>query len=243
MCLSATRLVPFGDDLHKLTGPRYAEGYLPIVQLEYAEQEGRYRQEIFASTERDLAAAGAMLVKFEFPGQDRGRLELDMESGNELLTGGAKQHVVLDANKRIQLAYDDNFEWRAARSALMSKEKHDATAYVVVFTQPADAANVKPASAQLYDQERQACAKTWNDLLAAGTNMRVAESYVDDAWRSLLVGTYMIYAGQQLNYSAGNQYARKYAHESGESMRSLLLWGHAKDAGEAIPPILKYRRQ
>jgi hypothetical protein len=237
------RLIPFGDDLQKLTGPRYAEGYLPIVELEYAQPEGAYRQEDFASTNPELAAVGAILVKFEFPGLDRGRIELDMESGNELPTGGAKQHVVLDANKHILLAYDNNFEWRAARSCLMSKEKHDATAYVIVFTQPADSAHVKPVSEQLYEEERQQCAKTWNELLSSGTQVRVAEPYVNDAWRSLVVGTYMIYAGNELNYSAGNQYARKYAHESGETMRSLLLWGHAKDAGEAIPSILKYRRR
>jgi hypothetical protein len=53
----------------------------------------------------------------------------------------------------------------------------------------------------------------------------------------------MIYAGEQLNYSAGNQYARKYAHESGETMRSLLLWGHEKDAADSIPSILKYTRK
>ena len=35
---------------------------------------------------------------------------------------------------------------------------------------------------------------------------------------------------------------RKYAHESGEAMRSLLLWGHEKDAADSIPPIFKYRR-
>jgi hypothetical protein len=241
--LVGDRLTPFGDDLAKLKGPRYVDAYLPIVQLEYAEQEGAYRQEVFASTNPEFSAAGALLLKFEFPGADRGRIELDMESGNELLTGGAKQHVVFDSNKRILLAYDDNFEWRAARSALMSKEKHAGTAYVIVFTQPADVAKVRSAGEKTYEEERQQCEKTWNGLLSAGTNVRVAEQYVNDAWRSLLVGTYMIYAGEQLNYSAGNQYARKYAHESGESMRSLLLWGHAKDAAEAIPPILKYRRK
>lgn len=241
--LVGDRSIPFGDDLGRLIGPRYADGYLPIVQLEYAEGEGAYRQEVFASTNPEPAAFGALMVKFEFPERDRGRIELDMEGGNELLTGGAKQHVVFDSNKHVLLAYDDNFEWRPARSALMSKEKHAATAYVVVFTQAADVAKVKPASEKGYEEGRQQCAKTWNELLAAGTNVRVGEPYVNDAWRSLLIGTYTIYAGEQLNYSAGNQYARKYAHESGESMRSLLLWGHAKDAAEAIPPILKYRRK
>ncbi len=166
-----------------------------------------------------------------------------MESGNELLTGGAKRHVVLDAKNRVLLAYDNNFQWRAARSSLMSREKHTATAYVVVFTQPADMATVQQASKQWYTAQREKCEKTWNKLLAAGTDVHVPEPYVNNAWRSLLVGTYMIMAGDQLNYSAGNQYARQYAHESGETMRSLLLWGHEKDAGEGIPPIFKYRRR
>ena len=204
----------------------------------------RIARNAFAATDPQLAAVGAIFVRFEFPGEDRGRIDLEMESGTELLTDGAKQHVVLDATKKVRLAYDDNFEWRAARSScLMSKEKHAATAYVVVFTTPADAVDRRrPTGKQWYKEQREKCVKTWNDLLAAGTNVRVPEPYVNNAWRSLLVGTYMIYAGEQLNYSAGNQYARKYAHESGESMRSLLLWGHEKDAADSIPPIFKYRR-
>jgi hypothetical protein len=237
------RHVPFGEDLAKLKGPRYAEGYLPIVQLEYEAEDGTYREECFAATDPQLAAVGALFVRFEFPGENRGRIDVEMESGNELLTDSAKQHIVIDADKKVRLAYDDNFEWRAARSCLMSKEKHAATAHLVVFTSPTGGAIAAPLNEKVYQQQRESCAKTWNELLAAGTDVSVPEPYVNDAWRSLLVGTYMIYAGDQLNYSAGNQYARKYAHESGEAMRSLLLWGHAKDARESVPPIFQYRRR
>jgi hypothetical protein len=233
---------PFGEDLAKLNGPHFADGYLPIVQLEYASEDGTYREECFAATDPQLAAAGAIFVRFEFPGVDRGRLDVEMESGSELLREGARQHLVLDGSKKVRVAYDDNFEWRAARSCLMSKEKHAAVAHLVVFTEPADPSVVAPNKQKWYEAERAKCVKTWNDQLAAGMNVQVPEAYVNNAWRSLLIGTYMIYAGEQLNYSAGNQYARKYAHESGESMRSLLLWGHEKDAGVSIPPILKYRR-
>jgi hypothetical protein len=233
----------FGADLSKLKGPRYAEGYLPIVQLEYAGGDGRYRIECFAPTDPPLAAVGAIFLRLDFPGENEGRIDLEMESGVELLTNGAKQRLVLDADKNARIAYDGNFEWRAARSCLISKEKHAGTAYVIVFTKPAEKASVAPAGGPSYQKYRDQCVNTWNDLLAAGTNVEVPEPYVNDAWRSLLIGTYMIYAGDELNYSAGNQYARKYAHESGETMRSLLLWGHAKDAGEGIPSILKYRRK
>jgi hypothetical protein len=237
------RHLPFGEDLRKLKGPHYADGYLPVVQLEYASDDGTYREECFAATDPELAAVGAIFVRFDFPGANRGRIDVEMESGTELLAGGAKLHLVVDAAKKVRLAYDDNFEWRAARSCLMSKEKHAASAYIIVFTTPADPSMVVKAHEQSYKLHRAECAKTWNKLLAEGTRVRVPEPYVNNAWRSLVVGTYMIYAGDQLNYSAGNQYARKYAHESGESMRSLLLWGHQKDAADSIRPILIYRRK
>ncbi len=237
------RHLPFGDDLANLDGPHFADGYLPIVRFEYKSDDGDYREECFAATDPQLAAAGAIFVRLEFPGEDRGRIDLEMESANELLTGGGPQHIVPDPTKKVRLAYDDNFEWRPSRNCLMSKEKHAQTAYAVVFTTPADPSLLVRNREQWYQRERDKCVKTWNGLLAAGMNVSVPEPYVNNAWRSLLVGTYMIYAGDQLNYSAGNQYARKYAHESGEAMRSLLLWGHERDAADAIRPIFEYRRR
>lgn len=237
------RHVPFGEDLAQLKGPHYVDRYLPIVQLEYVGEDGTYREECFAATEPELAAVGAIFVRFDFPGTDRGRIDVEMEGGTELLTSGAKLHMVTDTTGKVRLAYDDNFEWRAARSCLMSKEQHTASAYIVVFTTPADKSVVVKAHEQAYNLHRAACAKTWNDFLAAGMQVRVPEVYVNNAWRSLLIGTQMIYSGNELNYSAGNQYARKYAHESSETMRSLLLWGHDRDAADGIPSIFTYRRR
>jgi hypothetical protein len=237
------RLESFGADLTKLDGPHYADGYLPIVQLKYKTEDGDYRLECFAPTDPELAAAGALFLRCEFPGENVGRLDFEMEEGATLFTGGGAQHVVRNGDKKTLLAYDDNFEWRVARSSLMSKEQHAAAAHLIIFTAPF--AGTLPAAIEeaTYQKQRAQCVETWNNLLAAGTNVRVPEPYVNNAWRSLLVGTYMIYAGDQLNYSAGNQYARKYAHESGEAMRSLLVWGHAQDAGRALPPLFTYRRK
>ena len=234
---------PFGEDLTKLKGPHYVDGYLPIVQLEYEAEDGVYRAEFFAATEPQLAAAGAIFVRLEFPEADRGRIDVEMESGSELLRDGAKQRVVVDDAKKVRAAYDDYFEWRAARSCLISMEKHAAIVYLVVFTVSADPAIVPKNRKRWYEAERERCVQTWHAFLAAGTSVRVPEPYVNNAWRSLLIGTQMIYAGNELNYSAGNQYARKYAHESGETMRSLLLFGHEKDAAESIPSVIKYTRK
>jgi hypothetical protein len=72
--------------------------------------------------------------------------------------------------------------------------------------------------------------------------IEVPAPYVNNAWRSLIAGTYAIISGDDLNYSASNQYARKYAHESGEALRSLVVFGHARDAARMIPPVFVYRR-
>jgi hypothetical protein len=70
----------------------------------------------------------------------------------------------------------------------------------------------------------------------------VPEPVVNNGWRSLLVAQYGILAGQQLNYSASNQYARQYANETGDSIRSLTLWGHKRTARDAMRPLFVYRR-
>src|SRR5262249_59596496 len=38
---------PFGRDLDRLDGPRYAEGWLPVVQVAYAQGQTVYEQEAF----------------------------------------------------------------------------------------------------------------------------------------------------------------------------------------------------
>src|SRR5688572_23158353 len=53
----------FGEDLSRLDGPRYADGYLPIVQYKYESDGATYAQETFASTDPKLAEHGVALVK------------------------------------------------------------------------------------------------------------------------------------------------------------------------------------
>jgi hypothetical protein len=239
---------PFGADLAALDGPRYVDGHLPIVRLSYvhraADGDEKYAQEVFASTEPALAASGAIFARFSFPAADRGLVELQLENGTGLLVGG-KDHVVRDPAGKILAAYDDNWDWNRARSSLMSKTKHAESGVIVLFTAPAEASSLpwRELAAGDYERHRQLCGKTWDDLLATGMSVSVPEQVVNDAWRSLIVGTFGIIAGDQVNYSAGNQYALQYAHESGDTIRSLLLWGHRDAARRAFTPLLKYRRR
>jgi len=54
---------PFGQDLAKLQGPTFADGYLPIVRMTYATQGSTWEQESFCSTDAALADYGAVFVK------------------------------------------------------------------------------------------------------------------------------------------------------------------------------------
>src|SRR4051794_31116176 len=57
------RAEAFGDDLRRLDGPRYADGWLPIVRTVYAEDKARYEQEAFAPVRGPLMEKGAVLVR------------------------------------------------------------------------------------------------------------------------------------------------------------------------------------
>jgi hypothetical protein len=230
----------FGSDLTRLDGPRYADGFLPIVQLRYTHDGAGYGQEAFAAVDEPLAAAGTAVVRFGFPARDRGQIDLRFEYGSELLT--ARGGTIRDTAGKVLAAYDGNWDWNPSRNLLISKAEHAQAAYLTIFTRPIVADSAPAAGMDFYRRQRELCERRWRDLLAAGTNVEVPEPYVNAAWRSLIVGTYSILSGDDLNYSASNQYARKYAHESGEALRSLVVWGHAADAARTIRPLFIYRR-
>src|SRR6266480_5625401 len=55
---------PFGKDLANLQGPKFVDGYLPIVQMTYSSQGSVWEQESFCSTDPALADSGMVFLKF-----------------------------------------------------------------------------------------------------------------------------------------------------------------------------------
>jgi hypothetical protein len=229
----------FGDDLSKLDGPKYSSEYLPIVGLQYTHDRVTYGQTVFASVDPALAAVGAVLARYHFDPIENTRLELRFEYAGSTTVDNKS---VKDADGKVLAVFDDNWEWNPFRNSLTILPKHRPDATVAIFTTPAEPTLLPAMSDVVFEDQRSLCTRTWDSLLSHGTSIDVPEPVVNNAWRSLLVGSYMVLDGDHLNYSAANQYARMYAHECGESMRSLLLFGHGDDARKVIPPLLMYRR-
>ncbi|HWB52610.1 MAG TPA: hypothetical protein VG722_00390, partial [Tepidisphaeraceae bacterium] len=231
---------PFGADLANLSGPRYLDGYLPVVTMQYTEGSEQYQEEAFASVDSSLAPWGTILVRFTFPDAHKGRVELRFADGYDLWDSTNGQ--IEDAKHHVVAGFDDNWEYNKFHNALISKPGHARTAVVAIYTAPIPAKRALSMSGVMYDQQRSQCEQTYNDLLSNGMTVNVPEARVNDAWRSLVISMYTVMSGDDLNYSAGNQYARMYAAETGDSDTALLLWGHAADVVRNIPPLLRYVR-
>ena len=81
------------------------------------------------------------------------------------------------------------------------------------------------------------------ELLDRGTKLVTPEPIVNDAWRAMLIGTYMMAVNDRLNYSAGNAYAKLYEGECGDTLRSIMLFGHLDDAPAMLKPLLEFDRK
>ena len=54
---------PFGSDLGRLVGPKYACGWLPIVQMHFRDGDAIYSEESFADVDPALAEKGVAHVR------------------------------------------------------------------------------------------------------------------------------------------------------------------------------------
>ncbi|MCX7011720.1 MAG: hypothetical protein NTW86_03980 [Candidatus Sumerlaeota bacterium] len=229
----------FGQDLERLDGPRYEQGWLPIVRMAYREGEATYEQEAFAPVNPAFADCGAVLVQFRIPSNASGRLVAHI-----VLNGyvEAADGALRDEKGRILVLFDANWRWEAARSSLEMAFSSGRSACLAVFSKPA-AASFARLDSEVYDQQRRDCAAAWEELLAKGMELEAPEPIVNNAWRALVVGNFMIAAGDHMNYSAHNLYDHLYEGESGDAVRSLLYLGFTDEARRMVGPLLDFQRE
>jgi hypothetical protein len=224
---------PFGAEAKQLDGPRYAAGYLPVVQVGYRSGGAKYEQEAFAAVRAPLANHGAVFVRFtvrEKPGRVIARIAAD---GLRADAGWVRT-----ATGQGLVHFGTGWTW-SDKNELRAELKPGQVAELVIFTKPIGELKQPPT----YADERRACVEVWNALLRRGASFEIPEPIVQNAWRSIVIGDYLIAVGDRMHYSAGNAYDHLYEGECGDAVRSLLLFGHAAAARRTIGPLLAFNRR
>jgi hypothetical protein len=230
---------PFGQELTRLETPTYQDGFLPIVSIKYRSHDKRitYAEEAFAPVGDGAAATGAAMIRFTSEGGD-GRIEARLPAKEKFTAHGQQ---ILNRQGKCVVSFTKEWTWTPNRNSLTAKTSPNRHADLVIFTKAADAAS--PLVAAKFDQQRDHCARTWLKLLSDKLNLTTPEPLVNDAWRSLVIGTMMIAEGDRLNYSAGNAYGKLYEGECGDTLQSVMLFGHLKDAAPMLKPLLEFNRE
>ncbi len=228
----------FGTDLERCDGPRYAEGYLPIVQIAYRHGKTVYEQEAFVPVRGALADHGTVLVRFtvrEAPGTLTVRLDRDTPLSRA-------KGAIRNAREQALILFDSSWRWQEESQQLSVQLMPGKSAVLAVPAQPLTLPQPAVTSGR-YEEERQACLAGWKELLRHGSVLEVPEPLVNNAWRSLVVGNFLVAVGDRMHYSAGNAYDHLYEAECGDATRALMLYGFTRDAQRMVGPLLDFNRK
>jgi hypothetical protein len=231
---------PFGADPARLDGPRCRNGYLPMVAVGYTSRGVTYQQEVFAAVDEPFASRGAVFLRFT-TGAGAGTVTAALRADPPLVVEAADR-AVRDGSGRSLLLHDGSWTWDRETRQLRSRVEAGASARLVVLTEPMPDPGAVLDSAGFPASERR-CEEVWTALVGRGTQLAIPESIVQDAWRALVAGQFLIADGDRMNYSAGNAYDHLYEAECGDAVRSLLLWGYVDEARRMVKPLLDFNRQ
>ncbi len=226
----------FGADLRRVAGPHYAEGWLPIVQIQYTNDGTIYSEETFASTDSRFAPYGVAFMRFDAKGH-QGKIVATIKSPKPVQ---ATDRVLLTADGLVLGWFDRSWKWDAASQSLTAEISGGHRATLAVASTPFKPESSFTMSRDVYEKQRTACAFTWETFIHRGMRLETPEPVVNNAWRSLLVGNEMMVVGYSANYSWGNAYERTYEAECGDGVRAFLLYGFLADTRRMIPPLLDY---
>ncbi|MDB6122635.1 MAG: hypothetical protein JWQ71_1628 [Pedosphaera sp.] len=235
----------YGELLQRLTGPKFAEGYLPIVELDYVHNGANYVQETFASVDPAYSSNAVSLTQFTFkPGTaertDKGRMVIRLDT-REPAT--AEQGRLLNAKGQVLVWFDSHWKWLKDRNVLETNFKDKQAAAIAVTTIPMPASTPSPLDANGYAHQRQQSVDTWQKILQQGMNVEVPEPYVNDAWRSMILANFSLINGDRMHYSAGNQYDQLYEQEGSEAALAMMFWGYEEDMKRLVVPLLDFTRK
>lgn len=229
----------FGVDLDRLDGPRYEQGYLPIVHMSYRQGDAKYAQEAFASVDPSFAEHGAVFVRFSMVQGKSGRITARLGAEGDI---HADTGTLSDSQGKVLIWFSREWTWSDADHELVAITSSNRSPMLAIFTQPADSCPKSALTGSQFREQSSKVVRVWKSLLSRGTNIETPEPRVNDAWRSLVIGSLAIMKGDQMNYSAGNGYERLFFAECSDALRSLLLLGFNEDVKHTITPLLDFHQ-
>jgi hypothetical protein len=229
----------FGADLARVETPSYLDGYLPVVTIGYRQADNLYKQETFAPVGDSPAEHGTAMLRFS---ADKStaicRIEARITSETPLR---AKGGALFDDKNRCILAFSPTWNWQNESKSLVADLKAGTTAELAAYTVPLKSDG--RISGNVFDREKAKCIDTWRKFIDRSIKLETPEPIVNNAWRSMLIGTYMTAVGDRLHYSATNAYAKLYEGECGDTLRSVMLFGDLENAPKFFKPLLEFDRQ
>ena len=182
--------MPFGEDLSRLDGPGYLDGFLPIVQLTYRQSGVAYHEEVFAPVDEKLAASGTSMVRFSLAGgkSASGRVEARIDAAAKL---SVEDGAIRNEEGKCLVAFAGPWEWNAERKALVAKLVGEQTAELAIYTKPAS--GQKSITSAKYEDMRSAVRRCLEVILGAWRDARNAGAarqrcLAGDAHRHVYVG-------------------------------------------------------
>ncbi|MGQ9554725.1 MAG: hypothetical protein ACUVWR_11490 [Anaerolineae bacterium] len=242
---------PFGQDLERLRGPSYLNGYLPIVQTSYIKEGVRYDQEVFATA---LPGQGEKLCVYahlsalplgDAPKSTRVTIRLNVEQGtlfqrDDIIAYGRESYRRQGICCQFSAGgvFDPPINKLSYSLDLSDGQLHD-----IFLMLPNESARIKVKllDAARYTAARDGTVAYWNGILATGTEIEVPEPVVNNAWRALVIGTFMLVNGDEMRYSFGNGYDRPWMAECGDAIMALAMLGYADDARRYLKWYFPYK--
>jgi hypothetical protein len=91
-------------------------------------------------------------------------------------------------------------------------------------------------------EKRDAYCRAWDAELNSGARVQTPEAVINHAQKAVRAQSRIIATGNQMSYSAQNQYERSYTDESAQAIIGLAYWGHLQDAARYLGPLAFYNQ-
>ena len=232
----------YGSAETRLRQPTLADGFQPVLQNHYTDEQGRvYDRESYVtrlSTSDRLMSMVHFTVRPGSSGQTSATLRVNL---NGVYVAGA---VAADNNLRVgdklSLAYSGKPTWKAPDLTYqLDLSNGPAEVYLLLMNQPQTLGPVTVDEHDYLTRRAQAIAY-WKDQLATGSSVHVPEKYAADAMRSMLLANLVM----GYNLTVGNGYELpddpKFAWipEAVATVGSLGDFGYAARTRQALDEFL-----